>query len=373
MSSSKPVLLLFMLLALRFTCYADEGVGEMERRIPDWRIALNLHSGFVVKHNDDMRILAEQPSRGAELYLIKRTRGEKSWHSFFNYPEYGASVMIIDPGSPTYLGKIYGLYPFMNFYLRDNHKYLNYSIKVGGGAAYVEKIYDPYTNPENLAISTHINALLNLQFNANVRITDKIPAFAGIGLTHFSNGTFKKPNAGVNIITMNVGVGYVFNSNYPLKPAVAVEVIDKKWEYRLYMSGGIKEIHPIGGKKYVASGISLELSRRHRSFTRFGGTLDLFYDSSDYVYLSRNAESEITRLQTVKTGLAAGYELVFGKLSTTLQTGFYPYVKNTRYGRTYQRLALRYAVTPKVNLHFGLKSHLSQADYIELAYGYKIR
>ena len=358
------------MLLVTFGSICNAAQPQSQRSFPSWRIASSIHTGFLIHHHNNMYVLSERRPYAAELLLTKRTYGDKDWHSFFGYPEYGVSLMMFDFGSPTYLGKAYGMYPFMNFFLSNIDKRLNIAVKVGGGAVYVDKIFDRRTNYKNVTISTHLNALLSLQFNAHVRITDELSAFTGAGLTHFSNGTIKKPNAGLNFITFNAGLGYAFGDIRPLISTETAEAFVRKWNYRMYLSGGIKEIAPIGGNKYLTSGLSLELSRKHRSFTRFGGTLDVLYDSSDYVSLQNE---DISRLQTVKTGLAAGYELMFGKLSAIVQTGVYLYAKNTENGITYQRLALRYAVNTKANIHFGLKTQLGQADYIELAYGHKIR
>ena len=358
-----------MLCVVRYACYADGDNGMAERSFPIWHVAAGVHTGFLIYHHNNMHALAERRPYAAELSLSKHTYGEKEWQSFFGYPEYGVSLVMFDFGSPTYLGKGYGLYPFMNFFLRNNDQRLNITVKIGGGAVYIDKMFDRHTNYKNITISTHLNALLRLQFNAYVRITDELSAFTGVGLTHFSNGTYKKPNAGLNFITLNAGFGYVFGDR-PLLTSKAAEVIDKKWSYRMYLSGGIKEIFPVGGNKYLASGLSLEFSRSHLPFTRFGGALDVFYDPSDYVLLQND---DLSRLQTVKVGLAAGYEPVFGRLSTIVQTGIYLYAKNTEFGNFYQRLAVRYAVNSKITIHLGLKTHLGQADYIELAYGYRIR
>jgi len=359
-----------MLQVACLVCYADGDNSEAERSFPCWRIATDVHTGFLINHRSNMYVLNEQRPYAVELFFARQTFGEKDWHSFFGYPEYGASLIMFDTGSPTCIGKGYGLYPFMIFFLRDHGKRFNMTVKAGGGVAYVEKIYDRHTNYKNIAVSTHINALLRLQFNAHVRITDELSAFTGVGLMHFSNGTIKKPNAGLNIVTVNAGFGYAFGDRNPLKPLATIAAPDQKWSCRMYLSGGIKEILPISGDKYLASGFSLEFSHKHRPFTRFSGTLDVFYDSSDYVSLQ---DDNVSRLQTMKAGLAAGYEPVFGRLSAILQTGVYLYAKYTEYGYTYQRLAIRYAVNSRTNIHLGLKTHLGQADYVELACGYRIR
>ena len=130
-----------MLSGAWFPCFAD-GNGEAGRTFHAWCFAANVHTGFLIHHRSNMFVLSERRPYVAELFVAKRTHGDKDWQSFFGYPEYGVSLMMFDLGSPTYIGKGYGLYPFMNFFLRDHSKRFNLTVKAGGGAAYVEKIYD---------------------------------------------------------------------------------------------------------------------------------------------------------------------------------------------------------------------------------------
>jgi len=147
--------------------------------------------------------------------------------------------------------------------------------------------------------------------------------------------------------------------------------IDRKWHYTVYLSGGVKSYTLNDDTQYAAWGLSLEASRSHLAFTRFRGALELFYDTSDYFALAWQ-EVKTSKIQTVKPALAAGYEFLFGALSAHVQMGGYLYAMNTDYGRLYQRLALSYTFTPRLNIRFGLKTHWGQADYIELAVGYRL-
>ena len=336
-----------------------------------WIAGSTVHTGFLINHHENMKIFNEQIPCLYELYIAKTTSGEKPWHSFYRNPQYGVSYMMFDLGSPSYLGKAHGIYSFLHFYLTDANRALSWNMRLGAGVAYMKNIFDRMDNYKNMAISTHFNAALHLRMEGRVRIAAPLYLSGGWAFTHISNGTVKKPNAGLNYLTAYAGVNYAFGKERLEETADNNFNIDRKWHFTVYLSGGIKTYTIFDDEKYLVSGLSLEASRSHLAFTRFHGTLDLFYDMSDYAYLIAD-EIEISRIQTVKPGLAAGYSFLFGNLSANVQIGRYLYAKNQQYGLFYQRLALSHSLNDRLNVRFGLKTHWGQADYMEFAVGYKI-
>ena len=339
-----------------------------------WVAGGAVHTGFLVNHHNNMRILNEKIPYFYEIYVAKTTHGEKAWHSFYRYPQYGVSYIMFDLGSPSYLGKAHGVYPFMRFFVTDANKTASLNAQFGAGIAYMEKIFDRFDNYKNMAIGTRFNAVLSLRTEGRVRIAEPLYLSGGLGFSHLSNGTVKKPNAGLNYVTVYAGASYYFGKERLIETVGNTGYdVDKKWRYTVLLSGGVKSYTSHDDSKYIVSGLSLEAARSHLAFTRFNGTLDVFYDASDYAYLVYNNENEIKKIQTVKTGLAAGYAFLFGDLSANVQMGRYIYAKNQRYGTVYQRLLLDYAFSDRLNARIGLKTHWGQADYIELSLGYRIR
>jgi len=319
-----------------------------------------------------MRVLNEKIPYFYELYVAKTASGEKAWHSFYGNPRYGVSYMLFDLGSRSYLGQAHGIYPFMNFSLTDARRMAGLNMQAGAGIAYMEKIFNRIDNYKNMAISSRFNAVINLRVEGRVRVAAPLHLSGGLALSHISNGTFKKPNAGLNYVTVYAGTSYAFGKEIFATTTDAADYeIDRKWHFALYLSGGVKSYSIYDAAKYVASGLSFEASRSHLAFTRLCGAFDLFYDSSDYAYLI-DKEIEVKKIQTIKPGLAAGYAFIFGNLSANVQIGKYLYAKNKQYGTVYQRLTLGYLFTDRLNVRFGLKTHWSQADYIEFSLGYKI-
>ena len=335
-----------------------------------WIAGSRAYTGFLINHRNNMRILNEKAPGSFEIFIAKTTNGKQLWHNFYGRPYYGVSYMLFDLGSPSYLGNAHCIYPFMNFFITRSERPVSLNMLIGAGISYVEKIFDPVYNYKNIAISTHINAFLRLGLECRIRISAPLHLSAGLSFSHISNGTYTKPNAGLNNIMTFAGASYSFGSEIPLEQTEYN--VDKTWHYTVYLSGGMKTYTIYDNTKYTVSGLSFEISRSHLALTNFALTLDLFYDRSDYADLVRK-EIATSKIQTIKPGFAAGYAFHLGNLSANVHFGRYLYAKKHDYGFIYQRLALRYMVADRINIHCGLKTHLGQADYIELAIGYRIK
>jgi len=346
---------------------------EVKNHSVPWVAGSTIHTGFLINHHNNMKIFNEQIPYLFEMHIAKTTNGEKPWHSFYRNPQYGVSYMMIDLGSPSYLGKAHGIYPFLHFFLTPADRTVNMNMRIGAGVAYMKNIFDRMDNYKNMAISTHFNSILNFRMEGRVRVAAPMYLSGGWAFTHISNGTVKKPNAGLNYFTVFAGLNCAFGKEKIAKTTDHNFDIDRKWHYTIYLSGGVKTYTIFDDAKYIASGLSLEASRSHLAFTRFSGTLDMFYDRSDYAYLRVENDMKINKIQTVKPGLAVGYSFLFGDLTANVQIGRYFFARSRQYGMIYQRLALSYSINDRINVRFGLKTHWGQADYMELSIGYKIR
>ena len=233
-----------------------------------------------------MRFLNEKIPYACEVFIAKATDGIKPWHHFYGYPQYGASYMLFDLGSPTYLGNAHCVFPFMNFFLTKPERIAGLNMRFGAGAGYVEKKYHPVNNYKNAAISTHLNAFLFLGIEGRVRLSTSLHLSGGLAFTHISNGTLRKPNTGLNNVMASAGASYAFGTEKPLVEKKYFN-LDRKWNYTVYLSGGVKTYTQYNNTKYTVTGLSFEVSRRLPEYTSFSGTLDLFYDRSDYAHLVR--------------------------------------------------------------------------------------
>ena len=339
----------------------------------EWKIGGIFHKGKAYQHSLLLAPIIERQATGGEIFLSKQTYGLHPWNAFFNYPEYGVSYTFFDLGCPTYVGNVQCLYPYLKFHFFNNRSRLNLNFRTGAGIAYVEKIYNRETNPLNHAFSTHLNIVLNAQLQAELKINDTWSLFAGAGILHLSNGAYKMPNLGMNTFSAFTGINHSFGKKNQFIPfRNKINQKNKNWDCSVFLLGGIKQINPIGGKTYFAGDFNLEVTKKHLQYTRFGISLDITHDGSEYDCIIFQSLPEVDRLKTTRIGVSGGYELLFGDFSIDLFLGTYLHEPNPLYGKVYQRTCFRYPLSDRVKLSLAFRNHKGKADFIGLGFGYRL-
>ena len=309
------------------------------------------------------------------LGVSLQTDSCQTWAEFYNYPRYGVELLFFSPGNPEDIGQIYCAIPYMRFSLGRKNYLFNPVLRVGIGLGYVTKPFDIDNNYRNIILSSRWNAAATFNFDVEARLSNRISLRSGVGLVHLSNGASKMPNQGVNIFTGSIAASYAFGEeaarlykDTPDEPKPA-----RQMHIDLFLFGGQKESRVLfDGEKYGMAAFSAQGSYRYKSQSAVGACVDLFYDSSKHLEILKEDSVSISRWQTLQPGLALSHEFFFGRLSAFLQCGVYIPLNKYNDQIAYQRLALRYAASNRIRLHFGLKNHLFVADHIELGLGVRV-
>lgn len=319
-----------------------------------------------------MEILRMKPPKAIELSFIIVGNGNKLWHKVYKHPEYGFSIISMDLGSPSVLGYSHGVLPFVNFPFTSFNRKVAGSFKVGSGLSYITKTYHQTYNSNNIAISTHLNALIDIGFEGRYNFRDNgISVRLGFHLTHFSNGTFKKPNAGLNYAQVSLGIakGYTHRN---VSNRLLVSCPENTNRLLFIGSGSFKEVKGAGGPKYYVVTSSLEFTRSISTLWRYGLSLDLMYDESAGFIMDYEGIAYDTNWQILKSGASVNVEFILDRLSAVFYFGKYIQNRSQEGGPFYQRLGLRYRVNDRFFVNLALKTHLNIADYLEVGLGIKV-
>jgi len=370
----KIIILLGCTLVFNMQYVKASGDDTIKTTLHGWQLGGMIQEGKILNHTPLIVPINERPAVGGEIYLSKQTYGAYRWNSFFNYPEYGICYTFLDLGSPDYAGTAHCLFPYLNFHLLSNNNPVNINLRVGAGFAYVEKVYDAELNPLNQAFSTHLNVILNAQLKGVCRLSNSWALFAGAGITHLSNGAYQMPNLGLNIAGAFAGLSHSFGRENRLRtPQNKINQKNKNWDCSVFLSGGVKEINPIGGNKYFAGDFNLEVTKKHLQYTRFGLSLDVTYDGSEYdCIVFQSLPPPASRIETVRVGVSGGYILLFGDFSLDLFLGTYLHEDNLLYGKIYQRTSLRYPLSDRLKLAITFRNHKGKADFVGVGFGYRL-
>lgn len=388
------------------------------------------HYGFFYHHHFEMEHFnAHFPAFEASFY--KGTFGEKEWQSLYNYPYIGFTFYHSRLGGFDELGKVYALYPFINYpLLRAERSQLTF--KLGVGLAYLTNKFDHLENYQNFSIGSHVNAAVNLSFEYRQELFPRMMSIASFGLTHFSNGATKSPNYGLN--TFSGAWGFAFYLRDPRADLTPVKRPDyypfefdgKNWycidlDYGL----GVKDVSQTMGKneRYLVHDLSARFLVQFTTSSRAGFTLSFVKDNSDKAlpdYFSQDRQQymitkyytvegphidtlAIRQYQMIKPDIGLCYSMTMNRLSYLFEIGIHLDLRQKKNGiwnydekpkpghpgktiktlnpfslatdlsegTIYQKLTLRYNIFDEVYASIALTTHLARADYVCFGIGYR--
>lgn len=345
-------------------------IGLAQDSIPKFGFSTTFHHGFITPHKPLVNEIIKGHTQILELSFFKNTSGNRQWEQYFNHPQVGVSAFLINTGNQESLGNAYGILPFVEFPL--NNWKIKWHLKFGFGLGYIEKPFNRIDNFKNLAIGSHLNALIFANSLWKIPISNQLNSSFGLSLTHFSNGSLKRPNLGINLFSANLGIGYSFGSK---NQKVAFNNLnkEKKWDTYAALSMGVKEIPPIGGDKYMVYSFVFQKVKTITNKSGFGFGSDVFYNTSLEPLIIRVQNEDKGLIGNVRFGLHGAYELSLAKLALQLQVGTYLYSAYKDNGNIYSKLNSRYFLTDKLYLNLSLKTHYAVADFIEYGIGYKFK
>jgi hypothetical protein len=335
-----------------------------------------IHYGFFWQtHLELEKFSAHFPS--FEVSLQRETTGKHRWEFMYGYPVIGITAFGSNLGGFTEIGTAIGVYPFINFPLvQDEQNSLNF--RLGLGLAYLTNHFDRLNNYKNFAIGSSFNAIASIYLEYRYRLSRRTTFFVASGLTHFSNGTTKTPNYGLNTLSVTSGLAVHLGNpnNFSKKkwrPELYPYEFDGKKFLHWYIGGhaGTKDMSADLGNRFMVYEAWTNLMAQVSYKSRVGVGLDLTYDFSDEVILEKRG-IDPSFVNVAKTGVSAAYELMMDRLSFLFYFGIYVTGKEISEGDVYQRVNLKYSITKSFFLYFTLNGNFGRAEYIGLGGGYQL-
>jgi|GEM_PF-658599 len=354
-----------LIFSFVFSVHAQEPAVEGGKAFNNWSGGIRYYAGSYITSQPKSEYIRDSYASFGELYVEKRTNGKENWHISHKYPSVGLGFLFGNPGSKKYIGNLYALYPYIKFPVITSGRY-EASLKMGGGAAFIEKPYDIYTNPKNTLIGTRANVFLNFIFQHQIRLSDKLSLDAGLGIMHISNGSTTLPNLGLNIPNLSAGIRY--SPGKPLRlPRKATDTSSSKIDYAAYTSVSVKQYPWVGGSYYLINAMQLEGSKRIKRNYSVGAGLLLLYNRTLRRYIMEDRPENPT-YKKFQAGIYLSYEHFLGKLSIPVNIGGYFY--NGSSSGIFQQYGVRYRINKHISSQILLKSHGGQADFIHVGAGY---
>lgn len=362
------------------------------------------YGGWIVPHSKNLDTIAKGAVLGGELaFEWKSEPGENNWQQYWHFPNIGIGLGFINLGNNQLLGNaIYG-YPYVSIPMYgSNHLAIN--LKIGTGLSFVTKTwYDADMSrgvdagTANSAFSFPVNCYLTASTNFAYRIGECLSLAGDVGYSHMSNGSFRNPNFGVNIIYARLGAKYDFLAHNATQRHDAEYQPPAALEAKAVISGFSREIHYRDHKSFFVGSLHIGVTTPITNWYSFGGGVDAFYDgaftkrpSDDNPLFTRYKIDEDKFSNKLRVGISVNNEVIMGRLSGIIDLGiylydpiknssphtnsrrgiFYSYNINNEDGWNYIRLAIRYKIHKKLALQGGIKLHRNVAEMLEFGVGY---
>lgn len=334
--------------------------------------------GFLISHHVEMEIYNSHfPS--FEFSIARATYGKQQWEALYNYPVTGMTYWTAWLGNSPDLGQAHAIFPFIRFpWIKSNKTEL--SFRLGAGMAYLTKHFDRLDNYKYNAIGSHLNAAINLMVEYRWKPLNYLQLSAGVQLMHFSNGSTKTPNFGLNIPSLSGGVAFRLNkeNSYIRRSArpdlTMFEFDGKKFlEMKVGTTFAIKQIGDIDGTRYNVYAGFLSATKNLGYKHKLGLCFDLSWDGSDELLVNKTDPEPYKQSALTKPGFSAAYEMVLARLSFAFNFGFYVGGKDKSEGLTYYKAGINYLITRNLFANLTLKTHYARADFVGIGVGYRFR
>ena len=337
-------------------------------------ISAKANGGILLAHRSSMTHLVRENQRGLELSAFYQYQDTSAMSVRLKQPIRGISLSYIDFGYREVLGVGFGLTQYLKFPVLAFGKNLFLDYSIGSGFGVITEHYDEELNPKNNAIGSHLNSRVDMEFSL-VHYLEKVHYGLGIQFTHFSNGSMKNPNLGLNCPSIFLTAGYNFEARIRQEKNFRLDKKDHDKRYADHTFGAelimsLKEVSDVPLEAQIYPVLASRFSYVWRPGIKWGfeTSTDLIYNRANQFYY---AFSDYSFFQTLQIGIYGGAVAYFHKSAIVLGGGVYLKDDIDVAGRIYNRLGYQLYFNNKFYATAAIKANFAKAEYFEFGLGYK--
>jgi hypothetical protein len=330
-------------------------------------------SGGMIYNNASVKELFNNVNyTGFNLRAGVQTQGSNVYHRLYNYPVYGIGIYA-STFKRSEIGTPFALYgfvsvPFASGLLKKCH--FNYRISVGMAGNF--NPYDSVTNPHNTMSGSSNNVYLDFGLQFNCKLTRQLQLGLGCSFVHFSNGSIRKPNLGINLVPVTFSVTYRHGKQDPVFITDPIPPHQKNSRFHLSWAFGVKQFNIQNSRRYFKSTIGFYWSRSLGYKFRLGIGGDLYYsDSGNHREIAGDRHGKFGSLFS---GGPAIYidNVLTENLYLNGNAGYYLHRNsfNDETKPVFLRIGIRYRFPNNLFTGVSIKAHSTTADFVEIATGW---
>ena len=268
------------------------------------------------------------------------------------------------------IGNPHALYFFLTIPFQfEGAKRWSFGYTGAFGLSYKFVPYDEISNPANIFIGSERNCYVHLGVLANYKFSDNWSANATLGFKHFSNGSFKQPNFGINLVPFTLGVSYKIGKANVHQYKTAIRPFTKFNLINVDVFAGSKN-YVAGDPNYLKMGISVAALRKINYKYSLGVGVDAFYAAESQL---RNTSDASNFSKSMSLAIVGTWEWHLTEhLYVPIGLAFYVHrnTENDEQKTYYERVGIRYRFNNNIYTGVTIKAHQGVADIFEWTIGY---
>ncbi len=258
----------------------------------------------------------------------------------------------------------------MPFTFEENKKF-NLAYTGAFGLSYNFNPYDSIGNPTNIFIGSVRNCYVHLGIEAKYKFNEKWALKGTFGFKHFSNGSFKQPNLGINLFPLTIAGSYKFGKTEIDHYKKPIPKYIKHNLYNITFSAGSKN-YEHGEPNHLKTALGFNYLRQINYKYRLGIGTDIFYSADAE---ERNTSDASNFSKSFSFGIVGSWEWVVSpRVYVPLGVGVYLHrnEENNEKDPVYLRAGIRTRITEHFNAGVTIKAHKGVADFFEWTLAYTI-
>lgn len=358
-------------------------------------LGLNIHTGLVLPTNDFISKSDKKPTFTSFSLRYGFASTGESWQDYaYGMPYGGIGIMYSEFYDKKSLGNPYTLYAFQGTTITKFSQRVKLNFEWNLGASFNWRPYDPFDNPDNIALGSSTNVYVGVNLYANFRLSKNWDLKYGFALSHYSNGASRLPNKGINLISTLLEMNYNFNRTSEIRKdiqALSPPQIEPRLDFDLLVNISSRQ------RRFDTTGTSLPSEYIDKNFSvygisfapmivknykfRYGLGLDLLYDESSGSRAWRELNPSDNKLydrvklgkfqERISLGISAKGELVMPMYSIFANLGYNVIHGNKKDKRIYEVIGVKAYLKENLFGTFGIRaSNFSRAQYLYWSLGY---
>ena len=387
-------LIFFVILLADVNAFASDTLKTSYKHSYTKSAGLYYSLGTVIKTHEFVKGINPlnrplDPYQSVSLEYSIHTDGRKFWEQLYGYPVWGFGLNFAFFNDENELGKPISFYTFFNIPVK-RWRIISFNFEIDAGFSFNWKQHYPLENSYRYPIGSFSTMYIGAALNATFHIGNHFDLSTALALTHYSNGSVKLPNYGLNLFAPRLGLQYIFNKRPDFIRHEKPKYI-KEWEWLVLISPSMRQISfeyfdsdsilVADVFNYRIFTLSTAFNRQISHVFKIGAGIDVSYNeayAADTVMVEgKPQKATINGTDKILLGLYPSVEILINKISIILQPGFYIYRKEVDMEVTpasYQRIGIKYHFTEHFFGGINVRAFgFTKADFIEANIGYRIK